>query len=373
MQQTENISNLILTRTEGRQRELSVRAALGAGWGRITRELLTESAVLSLAGGALGVGIAYAGVQLLAIHATNLPRIEEVTIDSTVVWFTLGLSLFSSLLFGSLPVMRYSRPSLSSGLHSEGRWSSGSRQKLRTRGVLVVVQVALAAVLLIGAGLMIRTFRGMINVNPGFFGADELQTLGIQIPQARVPDPELTARRQQEILERLTRIPGVTSAALISDAPLAGGVTADLITPEGKVFRPGETPRSAQSRFVSPGVFATLGIPLVQGRDLTWTDIYERRPVVIVSEDLARREWGSPDRALGKRMRGSSAADQWREIVGVVGAIHDRGLNQPVAPVAYYPVLGERVYNSPVYVWRFVTYVIRSPRAGTPPFLDEVR
>jgi predicted permease len=369
-----NVANLILARTQGRQQELSVRAALGAGRGRITRELLTESAVLSLTGGALGIGVAYICVQLLpAIQAANLPRIGEVAIDSTVVLFAAGISCLSSFLVGAIPVMRHSRPSLISALHSEGRWSSGSRQRPLTRGVLVVVQVALAAVLLIGAGLMIRTFRGMMNVNPGFSRADELETLRIQIPQASVADPELTARREQEILERLARIPGVISTALISDAPLAGGVAADLISPEDKVFGPGETPRPAQSRFISPGVFATMGIPLVKGRDLNWTDIYERRPVVIVSEDLAQREWGSPDRAVGKRMRGSSTTDQWREIIGVVGAIHDRGLNQPVVPVAYYPVLGERVYNNPVFVWRFVTYVIRSPRAGTPSLLDEIR
>jgi predicted permease len=166
---------------------------------------------------------------------------------------------------------------------------------------------------------------------------------------------------------------GVMAAAYISDVPMGGGVAADLLVPEGKVFAPGEPPRSTQSRFISPGVFATLRIPMVAGRDLTWSEIYEKRPVALISEGLARTEWGSPTEALGKRLRGSSSADAWREIVGVVGDVHDRGLSQPVLDTVYYPVLGERVYNSPVYVWRPITYVIRSSRAETPSFLEEIR
>jgi putative ABC transport system permease protein len=369
-----NVANLILVRTEARHHELSVRAALGAGWDRIARQLLTESAVLSLVGGMLGVGFAYVGLRvLLAMAPANLPRIDEITMDSAVVLFALTLSLFSCLLFGAAPVVRYARPPLVTALHSGGRWFSASREKLRARGLLVVAQVALALVLLISAGLMIRTFRELTSVNPGFADPGELQTLQIQIPQATTPDPELTVRRQNEILNRLAALPGVTSAAYISDLPMGGGVAADLLVPEGKVFREGEPPRSVQSRFISPGVFGTLRIPLAKGRDLTWTDIYERRPVVLISQALARREWGSPEQALGKRLRGSSSADQWREIVGVVGDVRDRGLSQPVTDIVYFPVMGERVYNYPIYVFRSVTYAIRSSRTGTPGFLDEIR
>jgi predicted permease len=369
-----NVANLILVRTEGRQHELSIRAALGAGWGRIVRELLTESAVLSLIGGILGVAFAYGSLRLfLAMAPANLPRRGEITVDAAALLFALTLSLFSGLLFGSIPVIRYARPRLAAALYAGARWSSRSREKLRARGVMVVVQVALALVLLVAAGLMIRTFQELNRVNPGFAGPDEVQTFQIQIPQTRVPDPELTARRLQEILERLETVNGVTSAAIISDLPMGGGVAADLLVPEGKIFRDGESPRSTQSRFISPGVFETLRMPLVRGRDLTWTDIYEKRPVSLVSENLARLEWGSAEEALGKRLHGASSADQWREIIGVVGDIHDRGLNQPVTPVVYYPVLGERVYNNPIYVWRAVTYAIRSSRTGTAAFLDELR
>jgi len=369
-----NVANLILVRTEGRQHELSVRAALGAGWGRIMRELITESAVLSLIGGTLGVGFAYSSLRtLLAIAPANLPRRAEIGLDGTVMLFALGLSLISCLLFSAIPVVRYARPRLNATLHATGRWSSGSREKLRARSLLVVAQVALAIVLLIGAGLMIRTFEQLNDVNPGFSEPGEVQTFQIGIPETRMPDPELTVRKQQEILDRVRAVPGVASAAYMSDVPMSGGTAADLLVPEGKTFGPGEAPRSTQSRFISPGVFSTLRIPLLMGRDMSWTDIYEKRPVVLISENLARAEWGNPEQALGKRLRGSSPTDQLREIIGIVGDVRDRGLNQPVPPTVYYPVFAERVYNIPVYVWRSVTFTIRSPRTGTGAFLDELR
>jgi predicted permease len=239
--------------------------------------------------------------------------------------------------------------------------------------MLVVTQIAFALVLLVSAGLMIRTFDQLNKVNPGFADPDEIQTFQIQIPSATVPGPEQTVRRQQEILDRLAVLPGVTSSAYISDLPMSGGTAADLLVPDGKVFREGETPKSAQSRFISPGLFSTLRIPLVRGRDLTWNDIYERRPVILISESEARREWGSAEAALGKLLRGSSSADQSREIVGIVSDVHDRGLNQAVTDIVYFPIFGERVYNNPVYVWPAITYAIRSSRAGTPTFLDEIR
>jgi predicted permease len=369
-----NVANLILVRTEGRQQELSVRAALGAGWRRIARELLTESAVLGLFGGLLGIGVAFAGLRvLLAIAPANLPRRHEIAIDSTVLLFTLGLSLVVGLMLGALPVIRYARPSLAGMLSAGGRSLSQGRERIRARGILVVGQVAFAIVLLICAGLMIRTFQQMNNVNPGFAAPDEVQTVDIGIVQASVPDPELAVRRQSAILDRFAALPGVTAAAYTSAVPMGGGFTADLLVPEGKTFGEGNPPRGRQFRFISPGLFGTLGIPMVAGRDLTWTDIYERRAVVLVSENLARVEWGSPQAALGKRLRGSSSQDHWREIVGVVGDVRDWGLSQPLTEIVYAPVLAERLFNEPTFAWRFVTYAIRSPQTGTPGFLEEVR
>jgi predicted permease len=368
-----NVANLVLARTEGRCQELAIRAALGAGWRRIAFELFTESMIFSLAGGILGIGLAYGGLQALSTVAPpNLPRVDEITIDPAVLLFTLGLSLFSALLFGMLPVARYSRPARTAVLAAGGRWPSGSRERLRLRGTLVVVQVAIAMALLICAGLMIRTFQKLHDVNPGFSNAAQVQTLPVGISPASAPDPLLAVRRQHEILNRLAALPGVDSVAYTSAVPMGGGFTADVVFPEGRPPGAESAPKARQMRFISPGLFETLGIPLVAGRDFTWTDVYEKRPVVLITENLARQEWGSPQEALGKRLR-SGLQGRWHEIVGITGDIRDWGPGRPLTEMVYVPVLAEQIYNTPTLIWRFITYTIRSPRSGSPAFLDEIR
>jgi predicted permease len=366
-----NVANLILVRTEGRERELAVRAALGAGRGRIARTLLTESLVLGAVGGALGLGAAYLSLRvLLAIGSSGLPRLDEVAIDSLVVLFALAISLFAGLLFGLLPVLRYTRPALSAALRGEGRSSTGTRERLRARSVLVVVQVALALVLIVSAGLMIRTFRELNTVDPGLERPDQIQSARITIPEATEPDPETVVRRQQEILERLAALPGVTSVAYTSEVPMDFGLGSwDILVPEGRPRAGGDRPALRSFHSVSPGYFATMGIPMRAGRDLTWTEVYDRRAVVLVSETLAREEWGSPVEALGKRLRGGSAQGAWREIVGVVGDVRSRGAGEPVGGIVYLPAL---LYE-PDQVVRSVAYVIRSERTGTPGFLAEIQ
>jgi predicted permease len=370
-----NIANLILVRTEGRQRELAVRAALGASWGRIAVGLLTESVVLGLAGGALGVAAAALAVRaLLALGSSSLPRMDEIAIDGSALLFAFGVSFCSALLFGSLPIIRHARPRLSSALRSETRASSGSREHVRARSVLVVVQMALALALLVSAGLMIRTFRELVSVDPGFARADEIQSLRITIPPSLIPDAELTVRREQEILDRLASLPGVDSAAYASDLPMQGGSgSLDLLVVEGKPYGDGELPQQRYFHAVSPGYFAAMGTPLVTGRDLTWTDVYETRAVALISESLARREWGSPGQALGTRVRGGSAQDIWREIVGVVGDVHNSGVSEPAGGIVYLPALVARGLNQPPAAARSVAYVIRSSRAGTPGLLAEAQ
>lgn len=367
-----NVANLVLARTEGRYQELVIRAALGAGWRRIAFELFTESVLFSLAGGLLGIGLAYGGLRvLLRIAPANLPRVDEITIDPTVLLFTLGLSLFSAFLFGMLPVTRYARPAGAAVLSAGARWSTGSRERLRLRGTLVVVQVAIAMVLLICAGLMIRTFQKMHDVNLGFTNIASVQTVPVTISPASASDPVSVVRRQHEILNRLAALPGVQSAAFTNAVPMGGGFTADVIVPEGRVSPEGSAPRARQLRFVSPGLFGTLGIPLVAGRDFTWTDNYEKRPVVVITENLARQEWGSAEEALGKRLR-SGLQGRWHEIVGITGDIRDWGPNRPLTEMVYVPILAEQIYNT-AFIPRFITYTIRSSRSGTPAFLDEIR
>jgi predicted permease len=366
-----NVANLILVRTEGRAREIAVQSALGADRVRIARALLTESIVLGLVGGVLGVGAAYLSMRvLLGIGSSGLPRMDQIAIDPVVILFALAISLLAGLLFGLLPVLRYTRPALSETLRGEGRSSTGTVERLRARHVLVIVQVALALVLIVSAGLMIRTFRELNNVDPGFDGPDEIQSVRITIPDATEPDAETAVRQQQTILDGLAALSGVTAVAYTSELPMDFGLGSwDILVPEGRPRTGGDRPALRSFNFVSPGYFAAMGISIRAGRDLTWTEVYDRRPVVLVSETLAREEWGSPAEALGKRLRGGSAQGAWREIVGVVGDVRNRGATQPVGRIVYLPVL----LNQPDMVVRSVAYVIRSERTGTRGFLAEIQ
>src|SRR5471032_1192204 len=193
-----NVANLLLVRAEGRQQELAVRAALGAGPGRIARELLLESVTLGVIGGVLGLGLAYGAIRtLVAIAPTSLPRLNDIAIDGAVLAFTFAISILAGLLFGSIPILKYVGPHLATALRAGGRSASSSRERHRARNVLVVVQIALALVLLVGSGLMIRTFQALKRVQPGFTRPEELQTLRIFIPESQVADAGAVVRMEQ--------------------------------------------------------------------------------------------------------------------------------------------------------------------------------
>jgi len=284
-----NVANLMLVRAEGRQQEFAIRAALGAGRSRIARELLAERVALGVAGGALGVGLAYAALQVLvATGPANLPRLDQIAIDPAVLFFTLAISLAAALLFGLIPVFKYAGPRLAGALRQGGRNSSDGRERHRARRVLVVVQVALALVLLIGAGLMIRTARALRNVPPGFTQPEQILTLHVAIPEAEIFKPELAMRTYNDILEKVVAIPGVAAAGLTSSITLDGNNWSDPIFAADKSYADGQMPPMRRYKFVSPGFFKAMGSPLLAGRELTWTDTYETRPVVLVSAALAR-------------------------------------------------------------------------------------
>ena len=233
-----NVANLLLVRAEGREQELSIRAALGASRARIAAELFLESLVLALLGSVLGLGLAYGALRgLVALAPAGLPRLDEIGIDGTVVLFTLALSLLASLLFGSIPVWKYAGAHLGTGLREGGRSMSESRQRHRSRSVLVVVQVALALVLLISSGLMIRTFRALTKVDPGFVAPAQLQTFRVDIPDTQVKDPERVVRLQEEILHKIEAIPGVSSVGLSMSVPMDGNEWGDPVYAEGSHLR----------------------------------------------------------------------------------------------------------------------------------------
>src|SRR3989454_94355 len=363
-----NVANLLLVRVEGRRQELAVRAALGASRGRIAAELLLESIILGLLGSMIGLGLAYVALRVLvAMAPTGLPRIHEIGIDATVLLFTLGISLLASVLFGSIPIFKYAGLRLSTGIREGGRALSQSREQHRARSVLVVVQVAMALVLLICSGLMIRTFHALTKVQPGFTAAAELQTFRIAIPDSEAPKEEQVVRMDEEILRKLAAIPGVSSVGLSNSIPMDGNSSMDPVFAQDRTYREGQLAPIRRFKFITPGFIETLGTPLLAGRGLTWTDLYQKVPVVVISENFAREYWNSPANAIGKRVR-VGTTDDWREVIGVVADVHDDGVNKEASSCVYLPLIMERFEGNPTTVRRGVAFALRSPRAGSGRF-----
>ncbi|MGH9332396.1 MAG: ABC transporter permease, partial [Vicinamibacteria bacterium] len=360
-----NVANLFLVRAEGRQGELAMRAALGASRGRIARELLSETVLLGLAAGALGLALTQAAVGLLRrIAPKELPRVEEIGIDPVVLLFALGVSLVTGVLFGLIPVMRFGTPN-ATALKEGGRSGSDGPGRLRARNTLVVAEVALALVLLIVSGLMIRTFVAMRQVQPGFARPEEVQTFRVAVPEGLISDLQHVARTHQQIAERLERVPGVVSVGLSSSITMDGEDNTNPLFVEHVAVPEGQLPPLRRFKSLAPGYFETMGNPVVAGRPITWTDIHQLRSVVVISEKLAREYWREPSNALGKRVR--SGRIQWHEIVGVAGNERDDGLNQPATAIVYWPMLNSS------YARQTMAYAVRSSRVGAPGFLRELQ
>ncbi len=337
--------------------------------------MLLESLTLGILGGALGLALAYAALRMLIAHGpATLPRLGEIGIDPLVLGFTLVVSLSASIFFGLIPAIKYAGPQLAFTLRGGGRTMSQGRERHRARNTLVVAQVGLALVLLIGSGLMIRTFQALRSIQPGFTHPEQVQLLRISIPEAQVKEPERVMRMENEMIDKLSAIPGVTSAALASAAPLERiNNQNDLLYAQDKTYSPGQIPPIRAFRYISPGFLKTDGTPLIAGRDFTWTDVYDLRHVAIVSENMARELWGSPAAALGKQVRTGLQNDAWREIVGVVGDVYDNGPEQKAPTIAYWPVMLDYFELETVHATRYGVFVIRTNRAGTESFLAEAR
>jgi len=368
-----NVANLLLVRVEGRRQELAVRSALGAGPFRIAGELLFESLLLGILGSAAGLGLAYIALRLLvAIAPSGLPRLHEIGIDGPVLLFTFAVAILASVLFGCIPVFKYAGVRLNTGIREGGRALSQSREQHVVRSVLVVTQVALALVLLICSGLMIRTFRALTHVNPGFENPAQVQTFRLGIPENQVKDDESVVRTFEEMRAKVAAIPGVSSVTISTAFPMDGNNSSDIVFAQDHPLVEGKLPPIRRLIFVIPGFFATEGTPFLAGRDFTWTDVYQKLPVAVVSENLARDSWGSPANALGKRIRVAST-DDWREIIGVVSNVYTNGVNTPPPSIAYWPIMRANFEGQPHDVATYVSFGIRTPRAGSAAFLKEVR
>jgi predicted permease len=367
-----NVANLLLVRAEARQQELAIRAALGAAWTRIARELLFESVTLGIVAAGVGLGLCWAALKLLsASDLVHLPRSGNIEIDASVVFFAFATSVVFSASFGLLPVVRYARPQIAHALRSGGRSISSGRDRHRVRSLLVVAQIALALVLLVTSGLMIRTFQNLRHVEPGFTNAAEIQTMRIGIPDQQVKEPERVVRMQQDMLDKIAAINGVRSVSITSALPMGFEKSSDPIWAEDKTYRQDSIPPLRRYKWIAPGYSQTMGQRMLAGRDIMWHDIYNRSPVALVSANTAREMWGSPEAAIGKRIR-SGVKDDWRQVIGVVGDEYEDGVDQKAPTIVYWPLLQKNFQGDPVAVRRNFAFIVRTPRAGTASLRDEL-
>lgn len=368
-----NVANLLLVRAEGRYQQIAVRSALGADRKRLASEMLLESLVLGVAGGAGGLLLAAGGLHLLrTLEPEGLPRLDEIALDPTVLLFTLAISVAAPMLFGLLPVARLKVTDLIAGLKEETRGGTTGTRGRRARDILVAAQVALALILMVGSGLMVRSFLALRSVEPGFTDPAHVQTLRAPVPAAEVEDPAEVARLHERILGELARLPGVESASLSSSATMDGWDSNDPIFVEDFPRTDDSLPPLRRFKWIAPGYFGTMGNPILAGRDLTWDDVRERREVAVVTRDLAAEYWGDPAEAVGRRIR-NQPGTAWKEIVGVVGEIHDDGVDQAATLTVYWPLAQENFWEEGTFVPRSVAYVLRTPRAGTTSLVDEAR
>lgn len=328
-----NVANLLLARATSRVREIAVRFALGATPSRVARQLLTESLVLAFIGAVGGVMLAWLGVRMLDRMPTDgIPRIEVVTVDVRVLAFTAGLAVLTGILFGLMPALRAYRMGMVAAMHEGGRGGTSSR---RSNSALVAAQFALSLVLLIGAGLLLKSFQRLQAVDLGF-NPENLLTMSVSLPARKYPKPEQALQFYQSLIDHLRSLPGVRAAGLTTSIPFGGDGNTDNFIVEGHEPGTGDEGVQAQLLSMTPGNLQAMGIPLLRGRDFQESDISDSQPVAIVDETLARMYWPDGD-ALGKRVE-TTGDMQWMTIVGVVGGIKEGELAEKPEPHIYTPL-----------------------------------
>ncbi len=334
-----NVANLLLARSASRQREIAIRTALGAGRSRIIRQLLTESVLLALVGGGLGLAIARWGVKLLvAVSPNSIPRASEIGLDGRVLLFTCAVSLLTGIVFGLVPAWQASKPDLNETLKESARGTSGGLKRQYMRSTLVVLEVAVALVLLIGGGLLIRSFYRLMQVNPGF-RLEKLLSFSVNLPSARYSEQQQVVGFYTNLLDRLKALPGVESVAATSGLPLGNNGWQTSFSIEGRPEpEPGKWPLT-EAAAVAPGYFTTMGMPLLKGRTFTDQDNRKDAPrVMIVDPSFAERYWPGEE-VIGKTVRMGRRQDAPpTTIVGMVGRVKMEGLdNDSNRTQAYFP------------------------------------
>jgi putative ABC transport system permease protein len=332
-----NFANLLLARAAEREREFIIRGALGAGRWRLVRQLLTESVLISLAGGAVGVMLAIWGTNLLvSFKPDNLPRLSEIGVDGRVLMFTFGVSLLTGLIFGLLPAWSASKSGVGEALKEGGRSATAGSARQRLRSAFVVGELAVALVLLVGAGLLIKTFWNLRSVDPGF-DPNHLLTMHVQLPESRYEKVREQTRFRNQVLAGMNSLPGV-QAAMISEIPLSGDqLDHEFLIENRPPIAPGDEP-SLESRSIIGDYFKVMRIPLRQGRDFGPQDFDEKAPLVGIANDSLIHQYFQNENPVGKRIRWArDPEDRWMTIVGVVGDVKHYGLDLPELPALYTP------------------------------------
>jgi predicted permease len=353
-----NVANLCLIRADARQREMAVRVALGASRWRLVRKLLTEALVISAIGCSIGVLFAALALPaLLSIAPPTIPRLGQVRLDLTTIAFAAGVAMVSALLFGVAPALRYTRPSTLAALRHGGRSATEGPGRHRGRHLLVVVQTAAALILLVGAGLLARSFGQLMSVDLGFVPRDVL-TFRVALPPTAYPKDADLVRVGQQLVDRLAAIPGVTAAGAASEPPIAGSPSGTAFEFRDRPTESGRLPPIIWYQTVTPGFFRTLGIALLHGRDFDTTEQRDGVRSVIVNQALAKQYWPGQD-AVGKQLRGVGESNDrpWLTVVGVVATVRQGDLRDPGRAQIYLP-LTPREENTP----RALTYLIRGPQ-----------
>jgi putative ABC transport system permease protein len=331
-----NVASLMLARSAARQKEIAVRAALGAQGSRILRQLLTESVLLSIIGGGVGLLLAHWGLKLITgLAAYNVPRLDQVALNGPVLLFTVIVSVLTGLIFGTLPALQASKPNLAPSLVQEGRGTSQGQARSRAQRSLVVIEVAFAVVLLASAGLLLRSFERMLHVDPGFRTSNVL-ALEMDLPPTRYTEPDQVATFVQQVMARTRTVPGIENAAITTAPPLSGAANDTVFDMEGQT----RIPNMQQHIYlwqITPDYFKTMGIPLISGRELEDSDAAGRAPVIVINDAMARQFW--PNRnPVGQHIRFYSdvkVRGDWVEIVGVVHNAPMRRLNEETLPEVF--------------------------------------
>jgi predicted permease len=357
-----NVANLFLVRADSRQREIAVRVALGGGRWRLVRTLLAEAFVLAAAGAVLGVLLCLIGLPLLLqLAPETIPRLEQVRVDGTVLAFSIAVAALSGLLFGLVPAIRYTRPAMLSCLRHGGRGATDHPSRNRGRQILVVVQTAMAMVLLVGSGLLARSFARLTTAEQGF-RAENVLTFRVALPNAAYAKSVEVVRFTQQLIERLSELPGVEAAGATTELPVAASTGGTAFEFDGRPIEAGRLPPLVHFSTVTPGYFDALRIPLVRGSNFDSADARDGVRTIIVNQAAAELYWPGQD-PVGRRVRaaGAGPAEErpWFVVKGVVANVRHEGLRRPPRALIYFPLnpAGDRAP-------RAFSYVLRGPRTG---------